>query len=100
MNTMTRTKDEMYAIAKETYSHLSSGDLQELDLPDVFDLLSTRQKELFMNFFSLAEQSFREELDPKLESEFINEVERELGFTGGETVEDIIHRMNVKICKF
>jgi len=100
MNTMTRTKDEIYTIAKETYSYLSPMDLHELNLPDSFDSLSIAQRELFMNFFSLAEQSFREEYDPLLQSKFINEVERELGFTGGETVEDIIHRMNVKICNF
>jgi|DEB19_MinimDraft_3_1074340.scaffolds.fasta_scaffold47202_2 hypothetical protein len=92
--------DIIYTYAKEAYSKMETFDLDEAGLPVAFDMLTTQQKEFFINFFSVAKENFKEEYDPKLQDDFLNAVESELGCLGSEAVESVIYRMNLKICSF
>jgi uncharacterized protein YciU (UPF0263 family) len=92
--------DENYICAKKAYSDMSASDLDEAGLPHVFDLLTTQQKQFFMNFFELAQKDFRESYDLDVHFEFLSNVSNELGHTGSDVVEDIMDRMGVKICKY
>ena len=92
--------DEIYVSAKKAYSDMSAFDLDEAGLPHVFDLLTTPQKQFFMNFFELAQKEFRESYDPNVQGEFLSNVTDDLGFECCDVVEDIIDRMGVKICKY
>jgi hypothetical protein len=92
--------DENYINAKKAYSDMSAFDLDEAGLPHVFDLLTTQQKQFFMNFFELAQKEFRESYDFDVHSEFLSNVSNELGYAGCDAVEDIMERMGVKICKY
>jgi hypothetical protein len=92
--------DENYMSAKKAYSDMSASDLDEAGLPHVFDLLTTQQKQFFMNFFELAQKEFRESYELDVQSEFLSKVSHELGYAGCDAVEDIIDQMGIKICKF
>lgn len=93
-------KDETYILAKETYNQMPAYDLDEAGLPIAFDLLTTQQKDFFINFFCAAKENFKQEYDPRLQDDFLNAVESDLGYLGSEAVESVIYRMNLKICSF
>lgn len=93
-------KDETYILVKETYNQMSAYDLDEAGLPHVFDLLTSQQKDFFMNFLTIAQTNFRESYDPSLRDEFYSNVTDQLGYKGCDAVEDIIDQMGVKICKY
>ncbi len=92
--------DETYISAKKAYSDMSAFDLDEAGLPHVFDLLTSQQKQFFMNFFELAQKEFSESYDLDVHSEFLSNVSNELGDRGCDAIEDIMERMGVKICKY
>ena len=93
------SKDLTYTYVKKAYSQMSAFDLDEAGLPHVFDLLTTQQKEFFINFFEHAQNDFREEYDIAVRDKFLSDVAFELGYKGCDAVEDILDRNNLKICK-
>lgn len=93
------SKDLTYTYVKKAYSQMSAFDLDEAGLPHVFDLLTTQQKEFFVNFFEIAQNDFRDEYDIAVRDKFLNDVAYELGHKGCDAVEDILDRNNLKICK-
>jgi hypothetical protein len=92
--------DIIYTYAKEAYNKMETFDLDEAGLPVAFDMLTTQQKDFFINFFCAAKENFKQEYDPKLQDDFLNAVESDLGCLGSEAVESVIYRMNLKICSF
>ena len=55
--------DENYTGAKKAYHNLSASELYELDMSVAFDMLPLRQRELFMNFFELAQKEWEKAHD-------------------------------------
>lgn len=93
------SKDINYTYVKEAYSKMSAFDLDDAGLPHVFDLLTTQQKEFFVNFFCAAQDKFRDEYDPEIEREFYEDVQDDLGSVGYDTIKSIIRRGEFKIVK-
>lgn len=92
-------KDVNYTYTKQAYNKMSAHDLDEAGLPHVFDLLTTQQKEFFINFFCGAQDGFRDEYDPEIEQEFYEYVENDLGPVGYDTIKSIMRRGEFKIVK-
>jgi hypothetical protein len=89
-------KDEKYKFAKDAYGQMSAFDLDEAGLPHVFDLLTTQQKEFFINFFC-ASQGIQS--GSEIEGEFLDFVENDLGIVGYDTIKSILRRGEFKIVK-
>ena len=90
------SKDVKYTHAKEAYSQMSAFDLDEAGLPHVFDLLTTQQKDFFINFFCASQEIHSDE---EAQGEFLDDVENDLGMVGYETVKSILRRGNFKVVK-
>ena len=93
------SKDLAYTYVKKAYSQMSAFDLDEAGLPHVFDLLTTQQKEFFVNFFEFAQNDFRDEHDIEARDKFFSELVHELGYKGSDVVEEILDRNGLKLCK-
>ena len=89
-------KDAKYTFAKEAYSRMSAFDLDEAGLPHVFDLLTTQQKEFFVNFFCASQEVHS---DQEAQDEFLCDIEHDLGLVGYDTVKSILRRGNFKVVK-
>lgn len=93
------TKDQSFINAKKAYSNLSIFDLEGNSLPPIFELLTTKQRQLFVDFFDSAQDNFQEEYDTALEEEFLDEVRDRLGSNGYNEVKNIMYHMQLKVCK-
>ena len=90
------SKDLTYTYVKKAYSQMSAFDLDEAGLPHVFDLLTTQQKEFFVNFFCASQEVHS---DQEAQDEFLYDIEHDLGLVGYDTVKSILRRGNFKVVK-
>lgn len=90
------SKDVNYTYVKETYSKMSAFDLDDAGLPHVFDLLTTQQKDFFINFFCASQEIHS---DQEAQDEFLSDVEADLGLVGFDTVKSILRRGNFKVVR-